>query len=155
MARLTKSGMLDKRYKDSDEAVAAHVASVVAENPRGAPITLEAPESAAEPLPAPTAKPLHEPFCVLDDAPVNSVLVALAWDGQPMEPHLQTPAGKVEVPHDDLAWKLPLLGEIKKTGPRTYVAIQRDDPIGRPPLVCSTAVEACQRFKKYFHDERD
>ncbi len=150
MARLTKDGQPDKRYKGLDEAVIAHADAVVAANPRGAPITL-----AAEPPQEPTAKPAHEPFCVLDDAPVNSVLVALAWDGQPTEPHLQTPAGKVDVPYDDLAWKLPLLGEIKKKGPRTYVAIQRDDPIGRPPLVCSTAVEACQQFKKYFHDERD
>jgi hypothetical protein len=116
---------------------------------------------------APAAEPLHEPtaihlrapeagpFCVLDDAPVNSVLVALAWPGQPTEPHLQTPAGQMPVPEGDLAWRLPLLGEIKRVGPRTFVAIQRDDPIGRPPLVCSTAVEACQKFKKYFHDERD
>ncbi len=163
---------IGKKHPDPNaEAVAAAVAKVVKGNPRGAPITLPAdptpivedainvpeplPEPAAEPVHVPTANPVQAPFCVLDDAPVNSVLVALAWPGQPTEPHLQTPAGQVPVPEGDLAWKLPLLGEIKRVGVRTFVAIQRDDPIGRPPLVCSTAIEACQKFKKYFHDERD
>ena len=107
------------------------------------------------PPPDPALPKAKEPFCILDDQPVNSVLVALQFEGGPIEPWLQTPNGKVDVPRDDLGWKLPLNGEIKKTGPRSFVAIQRDDQNGKPKLVCSSAVEACRLFKKHFHNERD
>lgn len=152
-----------KKAPDATEvAVAEHVAAVVAENPRGAPITLhdDNPTPLMEdainaPPPDPVPPKAKEPFCILDDQPINSVLVVLQETGGPAEPWLQTPAGKVDVPRDDLAWKLPLMGEIKRTGLHSFVAIQRDDPHGKPKLVCSSAVEACQAFRKHFHNERD
>lgn len=104
---------------------------------------------------AEASPPATVPRCALDDAPVNSHLVVLQWPGEKADVVLQTPAGRLDVPNSDLAWKLPVLAELKKTGPHTYVAIQRDDQMGKPKLVCATAVEACQQFKKHFHDERD
>lgn len=162
----------------AETAVAEHVARAVAADPRGAPVTLSddnptplledainappdplddvsafAPQVELAPAVAPETPLVQR--CALDDAPVNSHLVILQWPGEKAEVVLQTPAGKLDVPYDDLAWKLPLLAELKKTGPRTYVAIQRDDANGTPKLVCATAVEACQRFRKHFHGERD
>lgn len=145
MARLAKSGVPAVQAANDEEldsvaafepAIAAHVATVVAENPRGAPITLPA-------------------FCVLDDAPVHSYLVILQWPGEKPEVVLQTPAERMDVPPDDLAWRLPLGAEIRRTGPHSFVGHQRDATDVRPKLVCSTAVEACRTFKKHFHDERD
>lgn len=159
-------------------AVAAHVAAVVAADPRGAPITLpddnpttlmeDAMNGPIDPLDdtsafAPQAELAPEvapdvpigPRCALEDAPVNSHLVILQWPGEKADVVLQTPKGREEVPADDLAWKLPIMAELKKTGPHTYVAIQRDDQNGMPKLVCATAVEACQKFRKHFHGERD
>jgi len=158
-----------KEQNVAETAVAEHVAAVVAANPRGAPLTLEAVDVATDlpmldeianlvpepPEPPPAPPKAKEPFCILDDQPINSVLVVLQEQGGAPEPWLQTPKGKVDVPRDDLAWKLPLMGEIKRTGLHSFVAIQRDDQLGKPKLVCSTAVEACRLFKKHFHNERD
>jgi hypothetical protein len=154
-----------KKPSAAEVAVAEHVAAVVAANPRGAPITLsvdnptplveDALNGPPPPAPLPAPPKVKEPFCILDDQPINSVLVVLQEDGGVPEPWLQTPNGKVDVPRDDLAWKLPLMGEIKRTGQHSFVAIQRDDQLGKPKLVCSTAVEACRLFKKHFHNERD
>lgn len=169
MARVAK-----KEPDAAAQAVSAHVAAVVAENPRGAPITMDADHDPLVDLPI--ADPLDDmsafspqvelapevapeapivPRCALDDAPVNSHLVILQWPGEKAEVVLQTPSGRLDVPHNDLAWKLPLLAELKKTGQHTYVAIQRDDANGTPKLVCATAVEACQQFRTHFHGERD
>lgn len=174
---------LRKEPDAAETAVAEHVAAVVAADPRGAPITMSEPPSYEViqgedrnggycgtnpdyvPQLAPEAAPLDDvsafvapeagPRCALDDAPIHSHLVILQWPGEKAEVVLQTPAGQIDVPASDLAWKLPLMAEIKKTGPNTYVAIQRDDATGKPKLVCATAVEACQQFKKHFHGERD
>ena len=156
MARMTKN-VSDAALDDVsafDPALAAHVAVVVDENPRGAPITLPAPQEPPPNGPSERKAPASIPFCVLDDAPINSVLAILQWPGEKAAPHLQTPDGVGDVPPDDQSWKLPLLAEIKRTGPHVFVAIQRDD-MSRPRLVCSTAVEACRTFKKHFHDERE
>lgn len=169
MARVKKADappLLNEVAADAlEEMASAYAAVAVAADPRGAPITLTAGEltplvedaiNAPPPISEPVAPPKpKEPFCILDDQPINSVLVVLQETGGPAEPWLQTPAGKVDVPRDDLAWKLPLLGEIKRTGLHSFVAIQRDDPHGHPKLVCSSAVEACQAFRKHFHGERD
>lgn len=158
------------------KAVSEMAAAKVRANPRGAPITLDAVDVSVdlpmldevvnpldelanlipEPPPPPIAPPkASDPFCILDDQPINSGLVVLQWSGEPAYPHLQSPKGVVDVPHDDLAWKLPLGAEIKRTGEKSFVATQRDDQLGKPRLVCSSAVEACQRFKQHFHNERD
>lgn len=168
MARVAK-----KEPDAAKQAVSAHVAAVVAEDPRGAPITMDAERDPIVELPidpmddvsafvpqvelAPEVAPEAPivPRCALDDAPVNSHLVVLQWPGEKAEVILQTPKERLDVPASDLAWKLPLMAELKKTGPHTYVAIQRDDQTGKPKLVCATAVEACQQFKKHFHGERD
>lgn len=133
----------------------------VKESPRGAPITLPADAeitplmedaiNAPEPAPAIT----EGPKCVLDVCPKNSVLTVLQWPGEAMKPVVQTPAGEMPVPKGDLAWKLPLLAEIRKKAEGVYVARQLEEVIGHEPLVCSTAVECCVQFKRHFHGERE
>jgi len=116
--------------------VAALVADTVAANPRGAPITLPAPP------------------CALDDAPINSRIVRLQWPGSPIFSELTTPNGSMAL-DDDLSNSLPLGADIQRTGPTTFVAIQRDPVEDHPPLVCETA-EACIRaFKRHFHGARE
>jgi hypothetical protein len=79
----------------------------------------------------------------------------LQWPGEGPAPVCQTPAGEVAVPPDDYGRKLPVLAEIKKVGAHEFVAIQRDDPWGHAPLICPSAVECIQQFKKHFHGERE
>lgn len=137
MARLGKpKDEIEIALDKVDEDLSAFAAEKVKADPRGAPI-----------VPAPT--------CILDTQAVNSVLVMLQWTGEPMYPHLQTPSGEVAVPVGDLSWTLPLLGEIKKVAADRYIGKQRDDPYGKPPLVCTSAVDAVKMFKRHFHDARD
>ena len=159
MARLAKpKNEVEIALDKADEDLSAFAAEKVQADPRGAPITMpEPPSYEADPLDDVSAfvAPEAGPRCALDDAPVNSVLVVLQFPGEKAQVVLQTPAGQVDVPTSDLAWRLPLMAELKKTGPHTYVAVQRDDAMGKSKLVCATAVEACQQFKKHFHGERD
>ena len=150
---------------EPDEALSAYAAKVVAESPRGAPITLtpivEDAINAPDPMPAAAlaeiVRPAPEagPVCALDYAPKNSVLTMLQWPGEKMRPVLQTPAGEVVIASDDYSWKLPLLAEIRRVGEVSFVARQLDDPVGHPDLVCTSAVECIRQFKRHFHGERE
>jgi hypothetical protein len=150
----------------ADEAVSALVASVVAANPRGAPITLPAEDNPtplvedainappAEPI-APVRAPEAGPVCALDFAPKNSVLTMLQWPGESTKPVLMTPQGEQVVASNDYAQTLPRMAEIRRVGEVAFVARQLDDPIGHPDLVCTSAVECIRQFKKHFHGERE
>lgn len=98
---------------------------------------------------------IPERVCVLDDAPVNSHIVILPMAGEPALVVCQTPAGQIPVPSDDYMRTLPVLAEIKKAAPHSFVAVQRDDPNGKEALVCSSAVECIRQFKRHFHGERE
>jgi hypothetical protein len=155
--------------------VSALVASVVAANPRGAPITLPADDNPTpiveDAINAPPPEPEYVvvqgpdhataggycggPVCALDHAPKNSVLTMLQWPGESTKPVLMTPQGEQVVASNDYAQTLPRMAEIRRVGEVAFVARQLDDPIGHPDLVCTSAVECIRQFKKHFHGERE
>lgn len=139
--------------KKLDPAVIAMAEKRVADSPRGAPITLPADD--APPVMVGVPEPQPEPHCAIENAPVNSVMVKLPmWENKPTV-ILQTPNGEIPVPLDDAFWSLPVNAEIKKPQAGVYIASQRDDQLGKAPLVCYSAMECVRFFKRHFHDERE
>lgn len=112
-------------------------AAKVANDPRGAPLTLPAPP------------------CALDDAPINSRVAVLQWPGGKPFVQMMTPDGPQPLVHDDYAHSLPLGADIQRKGSNTFVAVQRDATRDDPPLICTTARECIASFTRHFHGARE
>lgn len=154
--------------KDSpapDPVAVAHAHAVVAENPRGAPITLRADELEVVPDPEAVAAsvaeyvqafdaampPRDQRPCALEDAPIGSKVVVLATpDGK--QAVLTTPLnGSIPLPDDDMARKLPVGAKIRRILPSVFEAVQLNPQVPYPPLVRSSARVAIGDFVAHFH----
>lgn len=121
---------------EADEAISQLAAERVKGNPRGAPITLP------------------EPPCVMDESPIHSTLTLLSYGG-PAYPFVMTPGGELPVPMDDISRALPELAEVFHQTDGMFRARQLNSGMDIPDLICLTARECIQNFKRHFHNARD